>query len=89
MKNNNPKPLNEYDDYESIVNARTREHREQAGEWITKQLKTLVFLLSVFLLNLILWLVDVIPAAPSILLSEVLTCVVSFIVGQLWEAFRR
>ena len=89
MKNNNPKPLNEYDDYESIVNARTRERREQAGEWITKQLKTLVFLLSVFLLNLILWLVDVIPAAPSILLSEVLTWVVSFIGGRLWEVLRK
>lgn len=89
MTKNNPKPLNIYDDFESIVNPRTRERREQAGEWITKQLKTLVFLLSVFLLNLILWLVGVIPSAPSILLSEVLTCVVSFIGGQLWEAFRR
>ena len=89
MKKNNPIPLNEYDDYESIVNTRTRERREQAGEWITKQLKTFVFLLSVFLLNLILWLVGVIPTAPSILLSEVLTCVVSFIGGRLWEALRK
>lgn len=89
MKKNNPRPLNVYDDFESIVNARTRERREQAGEWITKQLKTLVFLLSVFLLNLILWLAGVIPTAPSILLSEVLTCVVSFIGGRLWEALRK
>ena len=42
-------------------------------------------LVAVLLLNLLLWSLNVIPAGPSSIVSKVITCVVSFLAGRIFE----
>ena len=49
----------------------------------------IVALLSVELVNLTLWQLGVIPSVPSIFVSQVLTCVVSFLAGRVYEKFSK
>lgn len=50
-----------------------------------KVLPLIVLLLGVELVNLTLWQLEAIPSVPSIFISEVLTCVVSFLAGRIYE----
>ena len=47
----------------------------------------IVALLAAELVNLTLWQLGSIPSVPSIFVSEVMTCMVSFLVGRIYEKF--
>ena len=49
----------------------------------------IVALLGVELVNLTLWQLGVIPSVPSIFVSQVLTCVVSFLAGRVYGVFNK
>ena len=49
----------------------------------------IVALLGVELVNLTLWQLGVIPSVPSIFVSQILTCVVSFFVGRIYGVIQR
>ena len=89
MKNANPTPLTEHGSFESIVNAGTQERQKSTFKWVRRMLLTIVFLLAALLVNLILWLLNMIPTFVTIMISEVFTCVAAFIAGRLWEIGRR
>ena len=50
-----------------------------------KVLLLIVALLSVELVNLTLWQLNVIPSTPSLFISEILTCATSFFAGRIYE----
>ena len=50
-----------------------------------RALLVIVALLGVELVNLTLWQLGAIPSVPSIFVSEIITCVVSFLAGRVWE----
>lgn len=54
-----------------------------------KVLLLIVALLGVELVNLTLWQLGMIPSVPSIFLSQVLTCVVSFLAGRVYGMFNK
>ena len=89
MNFNNPIPLSEGGSFEKIVNDGATQRRAAFNQWLTKTLRTIVFLLAILLVNLILWLFRVIPSVPSIYVSEIVTCIVSFLVGRIWEVVKR
>lgn len=49
----------------------------------------IVVLLGAELVNLTLWQLGVIPSVLSIFASQVLTCVVSFLVGRIYGVFNK
>ena len=49
----------------------------------------IVVLLGAELVNLALWQLGAIPSVPSIFVSQVLTCVVSFFVGRIYGVIQR
>lgn len=86
-------PLSEDGSFENIVNARTAERRREkehnAAAWLNRTFLTMVVLALVLLLNLLLWSLKVIPDGLSSLVSKVITCVVSFLAGRIWEVLKR
>lgn len=54
-----------------------------------KILLLIVALLSVELVNLTLWQLNVIPSIPSLFISEILTCTTSFFAGRIYERICR
>ncbi len=54
-----------------------------------KVLLLIVALLGAELVNLTLWQLGVIPSVPSIFVSQILTCVVSFFVGRVYGVIQR
>lgn len=57
--------------------------------WYRRTLLVIVALLAAELVNLTLWQLGSIPSVPSIFVSEVMTCAISFLVGRLFEVFKR
>ena len=82
-------PLSMDGSYEQIVNSGTRARRSLTSKWVGKILKTIVMLLAVLLVNILLWLFNVIPSVPSIYVSEIITCAVAFLAGRLYEVAKR
>lgn len=78
-------PLSENGSFEKVVNARTAVRKQSRQAWFTKSFRILVVLLSILLINIVLWLFQVIPSIPSIYVSEILTCAISFIAGRIYE----
>lgn len=89
MKQTKPTPLSREGSFEKIVNAKTAEHRkekaDQTAAWLTRTLLIMVVLVAILLLNLLLWFLNIIPDGPSSLVSKVITCVVSFLAGRIYE----
>ena len=85
----NPTPLTEHGSFESIVNAGTQERQKSTFKWVRRMLLTIVFLLTVLLLTLVLWLLNVIPTFAAIMGAVVFTSVATFIAGRLWEVNTR
>ena len=54
-----------------------------------KILSVIVALLGVELVNLTLWQLGVIPSVPSIFVSQVLSCIVSFFAGRVYGVFNK
>lgn len=86
---NTMKPLNTKDGWEDIVNPHSKVNQRRRGRRKTGMLVVIVLLLAVVLLVQIAWLLNVCGAIESILISQVLCCVASFIFGRLWEMTRR
>ena len=89
MKREQMKPLNLDDGFESIVNPKTAQRRNREGKKVRRWLLDIVVLLSVILINLLLWVANVIPAVPSLWITGICVCVVSFLAGRLWEVCSR
>ena len=89
MNQSQMKPLNLNEGFESIVNAGTAKYRKATAKRILKKLRIAVILLAMILINIILWMFGVTPSVPSVIVTEILSCVASFIVGQLWEVNNR
>lgn len=89
MKLTKPTPLSREGSFEKIVNAKTAERRKEkehnAAAWLNKTFLTMVVLVLVLLLNLLLWSLKVIPDGLSSLVSKVITCVVAFLAGRVYE----
>ena len=78
----------------SCVEAGRYEDKKMGGVLVRKMccrkvLLLIVALLGVELVNLTLWQLGVIPSVPSIFASQVLTCVVSFLAGRVYEKFSK
>lgn len=84
-----PIPLSENGSFEKIVNAGTSVARSKRRVWLRNTLRTIVVLLSVFLVNIILWMCRVIPSVPSIYITEIITCAVAFLAGRIYEVFNK
>lgn len=54
-----------------------------------KVLLAIVILLGAELVNITLWQLGEIPACPSIFVSEILTAVIGFLTGRIYERFCR
>ena len=84
-----PTPLSIEGSFEKVVNAKTaerrKEKRDMTAAWLKRTFLTMVVLVAVLLLNLLLWSLNVIPAGPSSIVSKVITCVVSFLAGRIFE----
>ena len=92
MKSIKPTPLSTEGSFEKIVNAKTAERRKEKANktaaWLNRTFLTMVVLALVLLLNLLLWSLKVIPDGLSSLVSKVITCVVSFLAGRIYERVR-
>ena len=82
-------PLSEDGSFEGIVNAGTAKHRRRAQCQAKNSLWKMLLLAVAELINLLLWALGAVTTVPSILVSEVITCVMSFLAGRIWEALRR
>ena len=89
MKCANPMPLSTEGSFEQIVNSGTRVSRQLKKVWFAKTFRTIVLLMAVLLVNILLWLFRVIPSVPSVYVSEMLTCGISFLVGRIYEKFSK
>ena len=78
-------PLSEDGSFEKIVNAGTEEYRRQAKVWVNKTFRAIVILFGVELITLLLCAMGVMPNLATVMVSEVITCVVSVLAGRLWE----
>lgn len=78
-------PLSLDGSFERIVNAGTTQKRKAINKWVKRTLTTILVLLSLELINIILWLCNVIPSIPSVYISEIVTCVVAFLAGRVFE----
>lgn len=89
MQTNIPQPLSENGSFENIVNAGTSVSRNRKKVWLIKTFRIIVVLMAAFLTNILLWLFQVIPSVPSVYVSEILTCVISFFAGRIYGVFQR
>lgn len=78
-------PLSEDGSFEKIVNAGTEESRRRTGVWVHNTFRTIVILFGIWLVSLLLCAVGVIPKLAAVMISEVITCVVSFLAGRLFQ----
>ena len=78
-------PLSLDGSFENVVNAGTTQKRKAINKWVKRTLTTVLVLLSLELINIILWLCNVIPSIPSVYISEIVTCVVAFLAGRIFE----
>lgn len=83
MKQTKPKSYGEVGRYEATGPVFKKQ------PWHRKVLWTVVALSAVELINLTLWQLGAIPSVPSVFISEMLTCVISFFVGRICEVFQR
>lgn len=81
MKQTKPKPYSEIGRYEATGSV------PKKLPWYRRTLLVIVALLAAELVNLTLWQLGTIPSVPSIFVSEVMTCMVSFLVGRIYEKF--
>ena len=87
MKCANPMPLSTEGSFEQIVNKGTSASRRIKKEWLIKTVRVIVVMLAIFLINVLLWVFRVMPSVPSIYVSEILTCAISFLAGRIYEKF--
>ena len=78
-------PLSEDGSFEKIVNAGTEEFRQQKRVWVNKTFRAIVILFGGWLVSLLLCAMGVISNLAAVMVSEVITCVTSFLAGRLWE----
>ena len=78
-------PLSAEGSFEKIVNEGTSAARQKKRVWLNKTFRIIVVLMAVFLVNILLWLFRVIPSVPSMYVSEILTCAISFLAGRVYE----
>lgn len=89
METNVPQPLSENGSFESIVNSATRMARKQSAMWIHKSLRTIVVMMALFLVNVLLWMLRLIPSIPAVYVAEILTCAGAFVAGRVYEKIYR
>lgn len=82
-------PLSEEGSFEQIVNAGTSISRNLKKVWFVKTFRTVVVLMALLLINILLWLFGAIPSVPSVYVSEILTCSISFLAGRIYEKFSK
>lgn len=87
MKCANPMLLSTEGSFEQIVNKGTSASRRIKKEWLIKTVRVIVVMLAIFLINVLLWVFRVMPSVPSIYVSEILTCAISFLAGRIYERF--
>lgn len=87
MCNYTPQPLSENGSFEKIVNHSTAAARAKQAAWVRKRFRMIVVLLAAFLVNLILWLAGVVPSVLSVYITEILSVIVSFCAGRIYEKF--
>ena len=80
------KPLNTNDGWEDIVNANAKTRNRAKIRRMTKKLWLIVIMLAVIFVNLMLWLLNVIPAVPSLWVTGICGAVAAFAAGQVFEA---
>lgn len=78
-------PLSEDGSFEKIVNAGTQRHRTEKVFWTNKVFKAIVVLFSIWLVSLVLCATGTIGKLAAVMISEAITCAVSFLAGRLWE----
>ena len=78
-------PLSEDGSFEQIVNAGTRRHRNETAFWANKVFTAIIVMFSLWLVSLVLCATGKIPKLTAVMISEVITCVVSFLAGRLFE----
>ena len=78
-------PLSEDGSFEKIVNAGTQQHRTEKAFWTNKVFKAIVVLFSIWLVSLVLCATGIINKLTAVMISEVITCVVSFLAGRLFQ----
>lgn len=89
MKKQNMKPLDLNSGWEKVVNPKTAQRREEARQVVQKWLQIIYALLAVILLNLLLWVVNVMPTTVSLVITGGCGCVGCFLTGRLYEACSR
>lgn len=87
MKTMQQMPLSVEGSFEQIVNRGTSAARQAKQIWFNKTFRTVVVLMALFLANILLWLCRVIPSVPSVYVSVILTCAISFLAGRVYEKF--
>ena len=87
MKSMQQIPLSVEGSFEHVVNQGTSAARQKNQVWLNKTFRTIVVLMAVLLINILLWLFRVIPSVPSVYVSEILTCGISFLAGRIYEKF--
>lgn len=80
-------PLSVEGSFEHVVNQGTSAARQKKQVWLNKIFRIIVVLMTAFLVNILLWLFRVIPSVPSVYVSEILTCAISFLAGRVYEKF--
>lgn len=78
-------PLSEDGSFEKIVNAGTEKYRRKTSLWVNKAFKTIIAMFFVELVVLLLCNFRVISNLSAVMVSEVITCVVSFLGGRMFE----
>lgn len=78
-------PLSVDGSFEKIVNAGTEGFRQQKRVWVNKTFRMIVVLFGLELITLLLCAMSVIPNLSTVMVSEIITCVASFLGGRLWE----
>lgn len=89
MKKQSMKPLDLNSGWENVVNPKTAQRREEARQVAYKWLHIIYSLLSVILLSLLLWVVNVMPATVSLVITGGCGCVGCFLTGRLYEVCSR
>ena len=84
MKQAKPKSYGEVGRYEASTGMVAKKQ-----PWYRKGLLVIVALLAAELVNLTLWQLGTIPSVPSIFVSEIMSCAISFLVGRFFEVFKR
>ena len=78
-------PLSLDGSFEGIVNAGAQASRNQTAAWIRKSLKTIVICMAIIFVTVLLLAFQVIPAILSVYVFVVLTCVIGFVSGRIYE----